>query len=148
MAYIRDAAGGDLSAIQCIANNAYAPFVTRMGRKPAPMVADFAALIARGAVSVLLEDGCVIGFVVFYPYGGAMHLENVAVSPSHHGYGFGRQLIDHVEQMARWQKLHAIELYTNEKMTENLQYYSHLGYVETHRAVQEGFHRVFFRKSL
>ena len=31
-------------------------------------------------------------------------------------------------------------------MIENLAYYPRRGYIETHRADQDGFHRVFFRK--
>jgi hypothetical protein len=41
-----------------------------------------------------------------------------------------------------------IRLYTNEAMTENLAYYIRHGYAETHRAGQDGFHRVFFRKPI
>jgi hypothetical protein len=41
-----------------------------------------------------------------------------------------------------------MRLYTNAAMTENLAYYSRRGYTETHRAHQDGFHRVFFRKRL
>jgi hypothetical protein len=33
-------------------------------------------------------------------------------------------------------------------MTENLVYYPKHGYAETHRAEQDGFRRVFFRKRL
>lgn len=33
-------------------------------------------------------------------------------------------------------------------MTENLAYYSRRGYAETHRAEQDGFRRVFFRKHI
>jgi hypothetical protein len=32
-------------------------------------------------------------------------------------------------------------------MTENLAYYPRHGYTKTHRALQDGFQRVFFRKS-
>ena len=33
-------------------------------------------------------------------------------------------------------------------MTENLAMYAHLGFVETHRAVENGYHRVHLRCSL
>jgi len=33
-------------------------------------------------------------------------------------------------------------------MTENLAYYLRRGRAETHRAEQDGFHRVFFRKPI
>jgi len=36
----------------------------------------------------------------------------------------------------------------NEAMTENLSMYAHLGFVETHRAVEKGFHRVYLRLTL
>jgi hypothetical protein len=41
-----------------------------------------------------------------------------------------------------------IRLYTNEAMTENLDYYPRRGYRETHRATQDGYQRVFFSKAL
>jgi hypothetical protein len=41
-----------------------------------------------------------------------------------------------------------LRLYTNEAMTENLTYYPHHGFIETHRATQDGYRRVFFRRSL
>jgi hypothetical protein len=33
-------------------------------------------------------------------------------------------------------------------MTENLSLYARLGFVETHRAVEQGFSRVFMRRAL
>ena len=33
-------------------------------------------------------------------------------------------------------------------MTENLLMYAKLGFVETHRAVEGGFHRVYMRRNL
>jgi hypothetical protein len=33
-------------------------------------------------------------------------------------------------------------------MTENLDYYPRRGYHETHRAEEDGFRRVFFRKAI
>ncbi len=42
----------------------------------------------------------------------------------------------------------AVELYTNEKMTKNLQPYPYLGYREIGRWEEDGFNRVFFKKEL
>jgi hypothetical protein len=39
-------------------------------------------------------------------------------------------------------------LYTNQKMTENLDFYPRLGYVETRRLSEDGFERVYFEKRL
>ena len=42
----------------------------------------------------------------------------------------------------------AIRLYTNAAMTENLSMYAHMGFVETHRAIEKGFNRVYLRWTL
>lgn len=52
------------------------------------------------------------------------------------------------ESEGRRLQLTEIRLYTNEAMTENLAYYPRHGYTETHRAEQDGFRRVYFRKRL
>jgi hypothetical protein len=45
-------------------------------------------------------------------------------------------------------RLLALRLHTNVLMTENLSMYAHMGFVETHRSVEKGFHRVYLRRSL
>lgn len=138
----------DLTGIETCARDAYALYVPRIGREPAPMIADFAAQITEGIVHVLEKDDDIVGFVVFYPRDDHMHLENVAVRQTAQGSGLGAQLLDFVEAQARIQKLAAVELYTNEKMTENIPYYVKHGYVEVARRSEDGFARVYFRKEL
>lgn len=146
---IRPAAPSDEPAVRDCAERAYAQYVEAIGRKPAPMVADFAARIAEGLVQVATDaDGRVVGYAVYYPQGGAMHLENVAVLPAQAGRGVGKALVAHCEEAARRAGLPAVELYTNAKMTANLSLYPHLGYVETGRRSEAGFDRVFFRKEV
>ncbi len=147
---IRKAGPGDLDAVRRIARAAYAPYVARIGREPAPMVADFAASIAAGELWVArgVAGAPVAGFVVAYPRSDHWHLENVAVEPSAQGTGLGGALIAHVETMARAAGARAVELYTNAQMTGNLSLYPRLGYAETGRAMEDGFDRVFYRKEL
>jgi ribosomal protein S18 acetylase RimI-like enzyme len=146
IASIRTAAPEDLDAIRRIARAAYALYVPRIGREPAPMVADFAAAIAAGQVWV--AGAPVAGFVVGYPRGDHWHLENVAVDPAEQGTGLGRALVMHAEAVARAAGGRAVELYTNAKMTENQALYPRLGYHETGRGAEDGFDRVFYRKTL
>ncbi len=146
--YIRLATPADLVRISTCAHDAYAPYVERIGRKPAPMVADFRRQIDEEKIFVAADPSDVQGFAVFYPAGRFMHLENVAVDPRYKGQGIGRALIDFVESAARDQRLAGVELYTNAHMTENLEMYPKLGYVEVDRRTEAGFSRVFFRKSL
>jgi ribosomal protein S18 acetylase RimI-like enzyme len=146
---IRPAAASDEPAIRDCAERAYARYVAPMGRKPAPMVADFATAIAAGRVHVATDDrGALQGFIVFHAEGGHMFLENVAVLPRAAGRGIGKALIRFCETAARRCGLSGVHLYTNEKMTENLSIYLRLGYWEVARRTEDGFDRVYFEKTL
>jgi ribosomal protein S18 acetylase RimI-like enzyme len=85
---------------------------------------------------------------ILIPQPGYLSLENVAVLPAAQGRGIGARLMALAEEQALRLGLSEIRLYTNETMTENLAYYPRHGYTETHRAEQDGFRRVFFRKRL
>lgn len=145
---IRPAVPGDGDALRACAEAAYAPYVPRIGRRPAPMDADFARLIERGRVTIALIDGRPVGYVVAYPRGDHLHVENIAVLPGLQGRGVGTALLDHAEAQARAAGLAAVELYTNAAMVENLSYYPRRGYATTGRRREDGFDRVFFRKEL
>lgn len=145
---IRAARPEDLPSIKRCALHAYQPYVARIGRAPAPMVADFERLIEKGHVSVLDYQGDVVGYVVFFRHGVSVQLENVAVLPDYHGRGYGKKLINEVEAYARKCGVGNVELYTNEAMHENLLIYPALGYQETDRRTEDGFRRVYFRKKV
>jgi ribosomal protein S18 acetylase RimI-like enzyme len=146
---IRQAEASDEPDIRDCAEQAYARYVPLIGRKPAPMVADFAAQIAAEEVYVATdEQNAFQGFIVFYAEDGYILLENVAVLPSAAGRGVGRSLIGFCEHTARERGINAVHLYTNEKMTDNLSIYPRLGYVEVGRRTENGFNRVYFEKML
>ena len=145
---VRRAGHGDVDTLRRIAAAAYQPYVVRIGRAPAPMTADYAQAVRDRQVWVAVEDGQVTGFVVLVAQPGYLLLENVAVLPAAQGRGIGGRLLGLTEQHARSLGRSEIRLYTNEAMTENLAYYPRRGYNETHRAEQDGFRRVFFRKPL
>lgn len=147
-ATIRPAEHADVDAVRSCVRTAYAVYVERIGRPPAPMTADYEALVAAGEVWVACEEDAVVGVLVLRPGPQALFLENVAVTPARQGHGIGRALIGFAERHAAELGLPAVELYTNERMTENLHLYPALGYVETERRREEGFSRVFFRKQL
>ena len=145
---IRRAGLGDVDAFRAIAAAAYGKYVSRMGRDPAPMTADYAEAIRSRQAWAAIEDGRIAGFAVLVARPGYLLLENVAVLPTAQNRGIGTRLLGLAEEHARSLGLSEIRLYTNEAMTENLAYYARRGYVETRRAEQEGFHRVFFRKPI
>lgn len=145
---IRGARAGDAGRIGEIARAAYGKYVARIGRAPAPMAADFAAEIAAGRVVVIEAGDTVAGYMIAWPQADGYFIDNIAVDPAWQGRGFGRRLMDHGEREARRHALDAVRLYTNAAMTENLSLYARLGFVETHRAVEQGFSRVFMRRAL
>ena len=145
---VRRADQGDVDVLRTIAAAAYQPYVARIGRPPAPMTADYDQAVRSGQTWVAERDGQVSGFVVLIAEPGYLLVENLAVRPADQGRGVGRRLLTLAEQRARDLGLAELRLYTNAAMTENLAYYPRRGYVETHRADQDGFHRVFFRKPL
>lgn len=145
---IRKAEPAHEAQIRSCAERAYVRYVAAIGRKPAPMVAHFAAAIAAGHVWLANSpQGEMLGFIVFFPEGDRMLLENVAVMPEAAGRGVGKTLIRFCEEQARRAGLQGVTLYTNAKMTENLTIYPRLGYVEVGRRHEDGFDRVFFEKT-
>lgn len=146
---IRPALPRDEAGVRACAERAFARYTARIGRRPAPMDADFAAAIAAGEIHVA-EDarGGLLGFVAFRPEEGQMLLKSVAVLPRATGQGVGRALIAFCEETARSCGLAAVRLYTNAAMTEPLTLYPRLGYVETGRGAVNGFDRVYFVKML
>ena len=147
-ATIRPATARDCAWIAAIAHAAYVGYVARIGRPPAPMRADFAGEIAAGRVVVIDVAGGLAGYMIAWPEADAYVVDNIAVDPERHGQGLGRALIEHAAAEARRLNLQAIRLYTNAAMTENLALYAHLGFVETHRATEDGFRRVYLRRDL
>ena len=144
----RPADRGQAQAVAACARAAYAKYVSRIGREPAPMVADFPAAIAAGEVYVLLSGRAVVGFVVFRVGPGHLFIENVAVDPAWQQKGLGRRLMAFAEATALDQGLPLLRLYTNVHMTENMPFYRELGFVETERLHEDGFDRIYFEKRL
>jgi GNAT superfamily N-acetyltransferase len=146
---IRLAAENDTMAIRDCAQQAYARYTPLIGREPAPMVADFEAQIADGAVHIAVDaEGAFQGYIVFFRENDHILLESVAVLPRAVGQGIGKALIRFCEGEGRRYGLAAIHLYTNERMTENLAIYPRLGYTEVARRIENGFNRVYFEKRL
>jgi ribosomal protein S18 acetylase RimI-like enzyme len=145
---IRQAEKRDQEAVVECVQAAYSKYVERIGKRPAPMLADYSALITQGVVSVLVDDEDIRAILVMWPEDGYLFVDNIAVDPRFQGQGLGHTLIAFVEQQAREVQLDAICLYTNVLMTENRLFYHKLGFEEEGYHVQNGYHRVFLRKRL
>lgn len=144
---IRPGDASDLEAIRSIAEAAYSLYIERVGKRPAPMDDDYAALLEAGAVHVACDAADqIVGFLVTAVHDDHLELTTVAVAPQQQGTGVGGRLIALAEDLAREHGRADVRLYTNAAMTENLELYPRLGYRETNRRREAGFDRVFFAK--
>jgi GNAT superfamily N-acetyltransferase len=144
----RRATPADTDDVAALAWRSYAGYEPRIGRPPAPALADYDAHIRDDEVWVVDGENGIVGFVVLLLEPDCVLLEAVAVDPVWQGRGIGRALVDLAEQRCRDHGRAVVRLYTNETMVENLAMYAHLGYSETHRARQDGYARVFFTKTV
>ncbi len=146
---IRRAEPQDCAAVEAIVRAAYSVYVERIGKPPGPMLDDYIRLIDEGAVSVLeAPDGAIAALIVLLPKSDHLLLDNIAVRPDRQGQGIGRQLIAFAESEARRFGYAELQLYTHERMTENITLYTRLGFRETGRGHEAGYDRVFMAKRL
>jgi ribosomal protein S18 acetylase RimI-like enzyme len=145
---IRPATQDDVAQIIRLINAAYAKYLDWMEKPPAPMLADYSKLIAGGGVYVLASGAEIAGALVIEARDQALFIENIAIAPTFHGQGLGRGLMAFAEQYAGERGLSELRLYTNEVMIENLSFYQRLGFEEVARRMDNGYRRVFLRKSL
>lgn len=145
---IRRATTADVSALTACVEAAYAVYVPRMGKKPAPMLADYGRLVREALVFVVDQAGTCVGLIVLHVEADHLFIENIAIAPACQGRGLGGRLLAFAESEAIRLGLSELRLYTNEMMTENLAFYTRLGFEETARRTEDGYARVFFRKRI
>jgi GNAT superfamily N-acetyltransferase len=143
---VRQARADEIDVVREIVEQAYLPYVERIGRRPAPMDDDYVVRIRDGLVDVVDHHDEILGLVVLVEEEHALLVENLAVRPASQGQGIGRALLAHAERTAVRIGLVELRLYTNSAMTENLELYSRLGWHEVDRRTEDGFQRVFFTK--
>ena len=146
---VRPAEPEDAAVIRDLVRASYTKYVERIGKEPAPMLEDYAALIGAGEVWASVDGGeALLGVLVMRPAEDHLFVENVAVAPEHQGKGLGRELMAFASAKAIEYGLPEVRLYTNEKMRENVTVYAKVGFEETERRLDGGYRRVFMRKRL
>ena len=145
--FLRPARPADAEAIASVVELAYTPYIERIGRKPGPMLENYAQVVAERHVTVAERAGKIVGVLVLVTTEEGFLLDNIAVHPGHRG-GIGKALLQYAESECRRQCFSSIYLYTHQKMVENQALYSRIGYVEYDRRTENGFARVYMRKSL
>lgn len=138
----------DAPAITACVNAAYAQWVPVMGAPPAPMLENYADVIARKQTLVIEFESRVVGALVLSITQEGFLLDNVAVRPDFRGRGMGAYLLARAEHEALRQGYDSIYLYTNALMAQNIALYTRLGYTEFACREDRGFRRVYMRKNL
>ena len=123
-------------------------YIARIGKPPGPMLDDYREVIQQHHVLVLTEGTNIIGVLVLIRQLHSLLVDNVAIHPDYQGKGLGRKLMALAEAEAQRMGLTTVTLYTNERMTENIELYKRRGYTETERKAEQGYHRIYMRKSV
>jgi cyclic pyranopterin monophosphate synthase len=138
----------DLQTVIAITDAAYEKYIPRIGRKPRPMMTDYAPMIQAQQVWVAELVDKTVGVLVLIPTESNLLIYSIAVHPNHQHSGIGRQLLAFGEQEARRQGYNEIYLYTNVRMTENIAIYSKMGYLILSREDTPGFSTINMAKTL
>ncbi len=145
---IRTAEASDAAAMKTCVESAYRHYIHRIGKPPGPMLDDYSQVVLQHQAFVAEADDQVVGVLVLIRKHNGILLDNVAVRPEYQGRGLGRRLIEFAESEARKQGFTQLDLYTHERMTENIDMYKRLGYVETEPRTEMGYQRVYMCKPL
>ncbi|KAJ5658204.1 acetyltransferase [Penicillium longicatenatum] len=140
-----------IPCIKSMVDSAYSKYIERIGKPPAPMLANYDEMLETHDMLVLQDEGNeIVGSIVLAvdQSSHSVEINNLVVGPAAQGRGYGRVLLNCAEDVARMEGCSALTLYTNVKMYENLGMYVKMGFVETGRKTEDGFERVYFRKDL
>ena len=142
----RRANAADLPAIKALIDAAYARYLTRMDKPPAPMLRDYGPSVEAGTTWV--TGSPITAVLTLYPREDHLFIENIAVHPAAQGRGLGRALMSFAEEEAARRGFTRMALVTHEAMTENQAIYARLGYTEVGRHAQDGYRRIHMEKRL
>jgi ribosomal protein S18 acetylase RimI-like enzyme len=145
---VRAAAPDDAAGAAACVHAAYEHYVLRNGKVPGPMLDDYAELIPDHDVTVVEQDGEIVGVLLVKEAPEGFLLDNIALLPTYQGTGLGRYLLELAEEKALAAGYRSIYLYTQEVMTENQALYERIGYVEYARRTEIGLNRIYMRKPL
>jgi ribosomal protein S18 acetylase RimI-like enzyme len=125
---LRRAGPADAEAIAALTREAYAKWIPVIGRAPKPMTADYDVAVREHLIDLLFAQGVLVALVECIRHPDHLLIENLAVSPSQQGRGYGRTLLAHAEDLARAFDIAEVRLYTNKRFAENVAFYAKQGY--------------------
>jgi ribosomal protein S18 acetylase RimI-like enzyme len=128
---IRRARPSEADLVLQLSAAAYVPaYAAVIGAVPKPATEDYGPRIEHGDVWLLEAGQDVAGVAAFERQAGFLLIYSIAVVPEHQHKGYGRALLAFAEKRAIELGLREVRLYTNQRMTANLQLYRAAGYAE------------------
>ncbi len=118
----------DAAAIRALTRDAYAAWVTLIGREPRPMTVDYEDAVLRHRFDLLYRGADLIALIETVAESDHLLIENIAVLPAAQGQGIGRKLLAHAEALAVSLGFGEVRLYTNQRFARNIAVYQRAGY--------------------
>ncbi|MHB2165398.1 GNAT family N-acetyltransferase [Alsobacter sp. R-9] len=128
LAGLRRATAEDFSGLERLQHGAYAANRTILGVVPIPLQADYRTILETMEVWLADGDGGPAGALIVEPRVDDLLVWSIAVDPSRQGSGLGNRLLAAAEDRARALGHATVRLYTGQKLTRNVGWYSRHGY--------------------
>ena len=128
MTALRRATCADLAAVTALQRAAYAKNRAILGVEPLPLLADYEKVFADYEVYLAEREGALDGVLILEPRADDLLIWSVATAPATQGRGTGNRMLGFAESRARELGLACIRLYTGEKLTGNIAWYTRHGY--------------------
>ena len=125
---LRRAIAGDHAALSALQEAAYAANRAALGVEPLPLLADYTDVIANKECWLSQSDGRLNGALILEFLTGSLLIWSISVAPDQQNAHLGRQLMAFAEQRAREVGKTRVTLYTGQKLTHLIGWYSRLGY--------------------
>ena len=79
-----------------------------------------------------------VNFLTYLTYQGGMRaqIEGVRVDETYRGQGLGKQLINHIIEVARNKGCHMVQLTTNKLRPNAIKFYENIGFESTHEGMK------------
>ena len=129
MTVLRRATRDDLSAVTALQQAAYARNRAILGVEPLPLMADYGQVFSDYEVYLAEREDALDGVLILEPRANDLLIWSVASAPAAQGRGVGNQMLAFAESRARALSLTCMRLYTGEKLTGNIAWYTRHGYV-------------------
>ena len=138
----------DLEMIKSCVILAFSPYIPMIGKEPGPMKEDYERAIQCDEIWLSYDDDFMEGFIYLIRAKEHLIFEVLAVNPECQGRGLGKKLVAFGEEKALEYGYHNIEVLTNEAFAVPQLLYTRCGYFEYKRGIENGYQRIYYRKTL